>query len=135
MADILRVLAIIAGVAAALGLIGVALIYRRLKRLNIPEQATFRETLQRVPFSVVLVLDLLDLGFDFLAAPLVWVLLGRFNLGALRRVSVIEALIPGTQFIPTLTASWLAVRWFDPAMRSFDAPDSENRRPGDREVL
>jgi hypothetical protein len=135
MAEFLRVVAIIAGVAAVLGLIGVALIYRRLKRLNIPEQATFRETLQRVPFSVVLVLDLLDLGFDFLAAPLVWVLLGRFNLGALRRVSVVEALIPGTQFIPTLTASWLAVRWFDPAMRSFDAPDSETRRPGDREVL
>jgi hypothetical protein len=135
MAEFLRVVAIIAGVAAVLGLIGVALIYRRLKRLNIPEQATFRETLQRVPFSVVLVLDLLDLGFDFLAAPLVWVLLGRFNLGALRRVSVVEALIPGTQFIPTLTASWLAVRWFDPAMRSFDASDSEPRRPGDREVL
>ena len=135
MADILRVLAIIAGVAAVLGLIGIALIYRRIKRLNIPEQATFRETLQRVPFSVVLVLDLLDLGFDFLAAPLVWVLLGRFNLGALRRVSVVEALIPGTQFIPTLTASWLAVRWFDPAMRSFDAPDPETRHPGDREVL
>lgn len=122
MADILRVLAIIAGVAAVLGLIGVALIYRSLKRLNIPDGATFRETLQRVPFGVVLVLDLLDLGFDFLAAPLVWVLLGRFNLGALRRVSVVEALIPGTQFIPTLTASWLAVRWFDPAMRSIDAP-------------
>ena len=36
MADILRVLAIIAGVAAVLGLIGVALIYRSLKRLNVP---------------------------------------------------------------------------------------------------
>lgn len=123
MADILRVLAIIAGVAAVLGLIGVALIYRSLKRLNVPDDASFRETLQRVPFGLVLVLDLLDLGFDFLAAPMVWLLLGRFNLGALRRVSVVEAIIPGTQFIPTLTASWLAVRLFDPAMRSFDAPN------------
>ena len=118
MADMVRTLLIIAGMGMLLGLVGLALIYRRLKHLNIPPHATFRETLQRVPLSVVVVLDLLDLGFDVLAAPFMWVLLSRFNLQALRRVSVIEALIPGTQFIPTLSASWLAVRMFDPAMKA-----------------
>ncbi len=128
MNEIFRTLLIIAAVAGTLGLIGLALIYRSLKRLNIPPEATFRETLQRIPFSVVLVLDLLDLGFDVLATPLVWWLLGRFNLRALRRVSTIEALIPGTQMIPTLTVAWVAVRLFDPALRSFDSPP-ENHQP------
>lgn len=118
MADLGRTLAIIVVAGMVLGLVGLALIYRRLKRLDIPPNATFRETLQRVPFSVVLVLDLLDLGFDVFAAPFMWLLLSRFNLGALRRVSVIEALIPGTQLIPTLSASWLAVRLFDPTMKA-----------------
>lgn len=114
MAEFLRIVAWVMGIAALLALIGVALIYQRLKRLDVPPNASFATTLRHIPLSVVVVLDLLDLGFDFLGAPFTWWLLGRFNLQALRNVSVVEALIPGTQLIPTMTASWLAVRWFAP---------------------
>ena len=82
------------GIAAVLGLLGLALIWRKLKRLDIPEDASFVETLQRVPFGAVVVLDLLDLAFDVFASPIVWIVLGRFNLDALRRVTMVEALIP-----------------------------------------
>jgi hypothetical protein len=51
---------------------------------------------------------------DILAAPVVWVVLDRLGLRALRNVSAIEALIPFTQPIPTLTASWIWVRLFGP---------------------
>ncbi|HEY1013955.1 MAG TPA: hypothetical protein VGE07_14685 [Herpetosiphonaceae bacterium] len=117
MAEFFRTFLIVIGVAAALGLVGMFLLDRRLRALKIPEGASFRETLQRVPFGLVVVLDLLDLGLDIFAAPIVWVWLGRYNLRVLRQVSLVEALIPFTQVIPTLTAAWLAVRWFDPAMR------------------
>lgn len=125
MIEFLRVIGILMAVGAVLGLVGLALIYRRLKRLNIPPEASFRETLQRVPLSVVVVLDLLDLGFDVLATPLVWLVLGRFNLRALRRVSTIEAFIPGTQMIPTLTVCWFAVRFFDPQLRTLNVPGED----------
>ncbi len=110
MGDVLRVIAIIIGIAAVGAVLAMAFLYYRLRRLNIPANASFSETLLRTPLSVVLALDLLDLGFDFLSAPISWWLLGRVHLEALRRVTVAEALIPGTQFIPTLTASWVVVR-------------------------
>ena len=115
-------------IAAILGLVGLALVWRKLKQLNIPEEASFVETLQRIPFSVVLVLDLLDLAFDVFASPIVWIVLGRFNLDALRRVTMVEVLIPGTQLIPTLSASWLIVRVFRRAPAeppTIDAPNVE----------
>lgn len=117
MAEFFRTFLIIIACAAGLGLIGMLLLDRRLRQLDIPEGASFRETLQRVPFGLVVVLDLLDLGLDIFAAPIVWVWLGRYNLRVLRQVSMVEAVIPFTQVIPTLTACWLAIRWFDPAMR------------------
>lgn len=46
---------------------------------------------------MVLLLDLLDFSLDFLSAPIAWVILG------MRGVAVVEVLIPGTQFIPTMT--------------------------------
>ncbi|WP_054536730.1 MULTISPECIES: hypothetical protein [Herpetosiphon] len=100
-------------IAGGLGLLGLALIWYRLKRLNVPEGASYRETMMRVPLSLVIVLDLLDLAFDVFAAPISWLVLSHFNLQGLRRVSVVEALIPGTQVIPWMTVSWFAVRLFD----------------------
>lgn len=85
---------------------------RRLRNLNVPPGAGFGETLLYTPLSLVLFIDLLDWGLDILAAPIVWVVLDRLGLRALRNVSTVEALIPFTQFIPTLTASWLWVRLF-----------------------
>lgn len=102
------------GVSLILALILFTLVVRRLRRLNIPPGAGFGETLMYTPLALVLFIDLLDLGLDILAAPVVWVVLDRLGLRALRNVSTVEALIPFTQFIPTLTASWIWVRLFGP---------------------
>jgi hypothetical protein len=59
---------------------------------------------------VVLGLDLLDLALDFLAAPLAWVILDYLGLNGLRKMTLVESLLPGTQLIPTLTLSWVVAR-------------------------
>lgn len=102
------------GVSLTLALLLFVLVIRKLRRLNIPPDAGFAETLHYTPFVVVLFIDLLDWGLDFLAAPFSWVILDRLGLKALRNVSALEALIPFTQPIPTLTAAWLWVRFFGP---------------------
>jgi hypothetical protein len=86
--------------------------FRHVRRLKIPPNADFIDTLRMTPFYVVLAIDLLDLGLDVLSAPIVWVLLDRLGLKALRGVSAIQAVIPGSQFLPALTACWIGVRLF-----------------------
>ena len=88
-------------------------VYRRLQRLDVPENAGFFATLRLVPLALVVGLDLLDLGLDVFSAPIVWYLLRRLRLGALRNVATFEALIPFTGPIPTLTIAWFAARWFN----------------------
>jgi hypothetical protein len=99
----------------------------RVKRIQVPPGADFLTTLRYTPLSVVILLDLLDLAFDFLAAPFAWVLLGYLNLQALRAVTVIEALIPGTQFLPTMTAAWLLARFAGPELQRLFS-QLQNRR-------
>ena len=41
----------------------------KVRRMNIPADANFFETLRFTPLSAAIGIDLLDLGFDFLAAP------------------------------------------------------------------
>jgi hypothetical protein len=103
---------VIMGISLVLGitLAGVALY--KVRNLEIPKNAGFAETLKHTPFIVVIVVDLLDLAFDFLAAPISWMFLDRLGLQALRGVSAVEALIPGTQLIPTMTLCWIGVRLF-----------------------
>jgi hypothetical protein len=84
----------------------------KLRKLNIPANASFAETLHYTPILVVIAIDLLDLVLDVLAAPASWLILDRLGLKALRNVAAIEAIIPGTQLIPTLTLCWLGVRLF-----------------------
>ena len=83
----------------------------RMKRIEIPANAGFWETLQYTPFIVVLFIDLLDLSLDILAAPFAWIVLDRLGLKALRGFSTVEALIPFTGPIPVLTLSWIAARF------------------------
>lgn len=83
----------------------------RVRRIDLPAGADAITALQRTPFIVVLLLDLLDLGLDFFSVPLTWPLLGRLGLAPLRGVTVIEGLIPGTQLVPTMTLAWLFARW------------------------
>ncbi len=91
-----------------LTLAGIALF--KLRKLDVPPNASFVETLFYTPLLVVVAVDLLDLAFDFLAAPISWTLLDRLGLKALRGVSTVEALIPGTQLIPLMTLCWIGVR-------------------------
>ena len=82
----------------------------RIKRIDLPPNADFFTTLRATPLVVVLLLDALDLALDFLSAPIAWVILGRLGLQGLRGVTIVEDLIPGTQFIPTMTAAWVLAR-------------------------
>ena len=93
-----------------LGVIILWIASKQVKNIDVPEGATFSETLHYTPFIVVLGIDLLDFGLDFLAAPIAWVILDNFGLKALRGVSVVESLIPGTQLLPTMTAAWIFVK-------------------------
>ncbi len=108
--DLIRQLAIFIAIAAGLGLVGLALIMRRLRHIQIAPGASFVTTLRAVPLALVVVLDLLDFGLDFFATPLVWVVLSRYNLQALRNVAAVEDFIPFTGPIPTMTLAWLGVR-------------------------
>ena len=106
----------ILGLMAAAGLAGGLVLifaYRRIRGLEIPADATFTETLLLTPLSIVIAVDLLDLALDFLAAPLSWAILDRLGLKALRGVATFEALIPGTQFIPTMTLCWFGARFLN----------------------
>ena len=99
-------------IALSLALLLYLFVRRQIKKIDVPPGADFKETLQHTPFLVVVFIDLLDLGLDVLAAPAVWVMLDRWGLKALRNVSAVEALIPFTQPIPTLTLSWFWARLF-----------------------
>jgi hypothetical protein len=85
---------------------------RQLRRIHIPAGADFTETLRRTPLLLVMGLDLLDLSLDFLSAPIAWIILDRLGLKALRGISVVQAAVPGTQMVPMMTLTWLAVRLF-----------------------
>lgn len=100
-------------VSLVLGAILMAIAAIKLRKLDIPIDAGFIETLHYTPIIVVVAVDLLDLALDFLAAPISWAILDRLGLRALRTVSAVEALIPGTQLIPTMTLCWFAVRLFN----------------------
>lgn len=87
-------------------------VIRRLRRLDVPKDAGFGETLLYTPFLVVVFIDLLDFALDVLAVPFSWAVLDRLGLKALRNVAAFEALLPFTQVIPTMTLAWIAARIF-----------------------
>jgi len=102
----------VAAVALILAAIVLAVAFRALRkvRVRVPANADFFTTVRAVPLSLVVGLDLLDLGLDVFSAPIIWVILNRFGLQALRNVATVEALIPISAPIPTLTIAWLAAR-------------------------
>lgn len=113
--SLLKLAAVVAVVALVLAGIVLALAFRALRRLKVrvPTNADFFTTVRAVPLSLVVGLDLLDLGLDVFSAPIIWVILNRFGLQALRNVATVEALIPISGPIPTLTLAWLAARLFN----------------------
>jgi hypothetical protein len=107
-------LACVAGTALLLALVVGVYVFTRIKRINLPPDADTLTALRMTPLSVVILLDLLDLGLDFFAAPFAWIILSKLGLGPLRGVTVAESLIPGTGAIPTMTAAWILARVFRP---------------------
>ena len=104
------VIAVCAGIAGLLGITLLVLMAVSVRRMSIPQDANFFETLQYTPFLVVVGIDLLDLGFDILAAPVVWLILNWMGLKALRGFAAFEALVPFTGIIPTMTIAWIIAR-------------------------
>lgn len=116
LSNILQWFLIFSGVSLTLAIFVGLWVWRSVKRLRIPDDATFMEAMRITPLSVVILLDLLDFGLDFLSAPISWVILSSLGLQKLRAASVVEALIPGTQVIPTMTVAWILVRFFGPKL-------------------
>ncbi len=97
-------------VALAVASVGLALMWRSVKRLNVPAEAGFFATMHHVPLLLMVLLDLLDFGLDIFAAPVSWVILDRLGLRALRNKAALEALLPFTQTVPIFSLAWLAAR-------------------------
>ncbi len=111
---VLIVLGVLAVIGLLLSILLLAWIMIRIKRIQLPPGADFLTTLRATPLSVVILLDVLDLALDIFSAPISWILLGYLGLESLRTVTVVESVIPGTQFLPTMTAAWLVARLTDP---------------------
>jgi hypothetical protein len=107
---LLQWLLIAMGVALAIAVVGLALVWRSVRRLGVPPDADFFTTMRYIPLTLVVLLDLLDFGLDILAAPVSWLVLDRLGLNGLRNKAALEAFIPFTQPIPTFTVSWIAAR-------------------------
>jgi hypothetical protein len=103
-------LAVAMAVALTIAVVGLALMWRRIKALNVPRTAGFFGTMHYIPLPLVILLDLLDFGLDIFAAPVSWLVLDRLGLMGLRNKAALEALIPFTQPIPTFTLGWIAAR-------------------------
>ncbi len=108
---ILLAIFVVAAVVGAL-LIGWALGKLRERKLRVPAGADFFTTVRNVPLPLLVGLDLLDLGLDVFSAPIIWFVLNRLKLQKLRNVATIEALIPFSNVIPTLTVAWLIAHFF-----------------------
>jgi hypothetical protein len=126
---LLKLLAAVAIVALILSAIVLFWAFRVLRRVRVPANADFFTTVRAVPLSLMVGLDLLDLALDSFSAPIIWFILTRYNLQALRNVASVEALIPITGPIPTLTLSWIAARLFNLG-QPYDPDLIETRRIG-----
>jgi hypothetical protein len=110
---ILKYLGLVILVALILAAVILSVAIRKLRKVRVPPDADFFTAVRAVPFSLVVGLDLLDLGLDSFSAPIIWFILNRTGLQALRNVASFEAFLPFTGPIPTLTLAWLAARYLN----------------------
>ena len=106
---------------------GIALLVvaaQQIANIDVPEDADFFETLQVLPITVPIALDLLDMALDVLSAPLSWFILDLLGLQALKTITVFEGLLPGTQLIPTMTIAWGFSRIMKKRQPQSDARDA-----------
>ncbi|MFL6293257.1 MAG: hypothetical protein ACJ759_20370 [Thermoanaerobaculia bacterium] len=130
--DLLKIFAVIAAIALVLAAVVLTYAIRKLRRIRLPADADFFTAVRAVPLSLVIGLDLLDLALDVFSAPIMWVILNRTGLQALRNTAAIEALIPVTGPIPTMTIAWFAARLFNLG-RAYDPDVIETRQVGPNE--
>ena len=109
--DLLYTFLTIAGVGLVLSILLLLWVVWRIKKIHLPPDADPMTALRATPLVVVILLDLLDLSLDFLAAPFAWTILSYLGLKSLRGITVVESLIPGTQFLPTMTIAWFIARF------------------------
>jgi hypothetical protein len=131
---ILTILGIVAVVSCTLAALLFAAVHRRLRKIRVPAGADFFSTVRAVPLGLVVGIDLLDLGLESFSAPLIWFILNRYKLQALRNVATVEALIPVSGPIPTLTIAWLAARVFKLG-QAYDPNVLETERIGPNEYV
>ncbi|HZD56436.1 MAG TPA: hypothetical protein VE136_06930 [Anaerolineales bacterium] len=105
------------GMGVIISLVLLGWVVWRVRRINLPPGADFFTALRATPLSVVILLDLLDLSLDIFGAPFAWTILTYLGLKPLRGVTILESLIPGTQFIPTMTVAWVIARQINPDVR------------------
>lgn len=98
------------GLALAAVLLGWVL--WKVRKINLPAGIDFFDALRATPLSVVVLLDLLDLGLDIFSAPVAWIILSKLGLEPLRAVTVIKDLIPipGLEALPMMTIAWVLAR-------------------------
>ena len=106
-------LAVVALLSLALAAAVLYVAYRKLRRIRIAADSDFFTTVRAVPLSLVVGLDLLDLGLDVFSTPITWMLLDRLGLKALRNVATVKAVIPIADLVPALTLAWFAARFFN----------------------
>ncbi|MDM8531721.1 hypothetical protein QUF63_11155 [Anaerolineales bacterium HSG25] len=107
----LAILPIMAGALALAALLLIWIIWQ-IKRIDLPPNADFKTALLSTPLIVVIMLDLLDVGLNFMSAPVGWAILTYLGLHPLRGITVVEGFLPGTEALPTMTAAWVGVRLF-----------------------
>jgi hypothetical protein len=138
--DVVLVVAVVLLTALGLAVIILARAWVKVRKLRLPPDADFFTTVRAAPLSLMVGLDLLDLGLDVFSTPIIWFLLNRLRLQRLRDIASFEALIPFTGPIPTLTLAWIAARVFglgqpyDPTLIETEriAPGRYAPRPGPR---
>jgi hypothetical protein len=110
--NIVVAVAVVTLSALALAAVVLYRAYLKLRHIRIAADSDFLTTIRAVPLSLVVGLDLLDLGLDVFSTPITWLILDRLGLKALRNVATIKAVIPIGDMIPALTMAWFGARLF-----------------------
>ena len=121
--NLLAIILALMGACIFIGIVGLLMVARSIRRLHIPADADFFTTMRHIPLALAVLLDLLDFGLDIFSAPILWIALDRMGLPSLRNKATIEALIPFTNIIPTFTVCWFAARLMNlgaPLLRMYD---------------
>jgi hypothetical protein len=109
--NFIAAVAVVVLIVLALAAAAIYVAYRKLRRIRIAADSDFFTTIRAVPLSLVIGLDLLDLGLDVFSTPITWMLLDRLGLKSLRNIATVKAVVPILDMIPALTLAWLAARY------------------------